>query len=175
MEVINRGGFYNVLITNGTNYYYQTRYGLRKNKPRNYSNPLPFFRIGKKLVPSQNVARVKIFNTAAFFLPIFRTLRRNNVRDRMFTSKTRNELNAGKNFMVFDTKNHRNVIQYYKIKSIAPNQTLMFLNNNKMEKAKLKFETHASTIQKKLKNLVKKRKNKEFKKLVGNRRTAHAA
>ncbi len=151
LTVNNRGGgHYTVLITNDKgNRYYQNTNGLVK-----ITNPysaIPLFRIGNRFVPKQDVALMKLLNPDLFFRRVYTKLGHKNVQNRRFTSQS-------KIFLVFNTKNHRNVIKYYNIKSLFPNIEALYLKNNKkMENAKLRFGTHASTIQKKLKNLVKKR------------------
>lgn len=154
---------YSVVITNGTNFYYQNKNGLYKKPYKPYSIPISLFRVGKKLLPRRDVALVKIHNPNAFF----RKISQSYVKNRSFVS--RSNWNAGSHFLVFDPKNYRNVINYYKIKSKLPHGTLTSRNNQTMKTAKLRFGTPASTIRRKWK------KFKFFKNIVGNRRAARAA
>ncbi len=145
------GGYYPVLITNEKgNRYYQNTNGLVKITKR-YS-VIPLFRIGNRFVPKQDVALMKLLNPELFFRRVYTKLEHKNVQKRRF-APSQSEI-----FLVFNTKNHRNVIKYYNIKSLFPNIEALYLkNNNKMEKAKLKFGKHASTIQKKWKKKFSKK------------------
>ena len=129
-------------ITNGENYYYQNKNGLHKiGNTRRYAPPIFLFRVGKKLLPKKDVVLAKLHNPDAFF----RRISGNYVKHRRFTS--RSEWNAGSIFLVFDPKNHRNVINYFKMKSILPHETFTSRNNNVMKKSKNNFDKHARTIQ----------------------------
>lgn len=132
--------------------YYQNINGLYKTSNiGNVPSKRGVMRIGNKFFNRKDVVLVKIVKPLDFF----RRVSRNYVKNRIFSSfKNFNKYNRQVHFLVFNPKNYRNVIEYYKIKNHVPTGTLNSNNNGKFK--------HTVSAAKKIQNKFREYKRKRF-------------
>lgn len=150
----------NRIRNNKGKYYHQEKNGLYVNNGGYPFYPPEIMRLGNRFLPKREIVLAKISNRRAFFRHVNRGDK--FIKNRLFGSKREAKLNRNfipTYYMVFDPKNSKNVIGYYKLQEILPRGTMFILNGNRrLKQSKLRMGTAARIIQHRVKRRIFKRK-----------------